>query len=100
MVCDKVSVPIDGASDRNCLKTNLLFFDENWSRLRCIPNFWFDLIRTKHRLIHIVDVLLVVIGLYKSREAHQSTLLLSANLAVGHIDVNSEYALLYTLFFV
>ena len=95
-------MPVDGSSDRNCLKTNLLFFffDENWSRLRWIPNFKFDLIRTKHRLIHIVDVLLVVIGLNKSREAHHSTLLLSANLAVGHIDVNSEYTLLYTLFFV
>ena len=79
------------------LISQISIFHEYWARLRYIPNFWFDLIWTKDSLIHVEDVLLILIGLQKSSEAHHSTLLLPAELTRCQADVNSKYALLYAL---
>lgn len=44
VVCDQLAGPIYGSGDCNCSKADLLFFHEDWARLRCIPNFRFHLI--------------------------------------------------------
>ena len=84
----------------DCFEPNLLFVEKNWTRLRYIPNFWFDLTTTEHRLIHIVDVLLVVIRLEKTGETVHTALMLSFQLSFGQCDINSEHSLLDMLVFV
>ena len=66
-----------GGSYCDCFEPNLLFIEKNRTRLRNIPNFWFDLTTTEHRLVHVVDVLLVVKRLEKTSEAIHTALMLS-----------------------
>ena len=58
------------------------------------PNFWFDLANCEDTLVHVEDVLPALNGLHQPSEAHQSTLVLAAQLARGQRDVHAGRPLL------
>ena len=85
---------VDGSGDRDGLEADLLFGQENGSRLSVKPNFWFDLTTSEDALVHVEDVLPALDGLQEPSEAHQSTLVLPAQLARGQADVHAGHPLL------
>ena len=100
MVGNDLTLPVDRCSDRYGAKADLLLWQENWPRLRSVPDFRRNLTTSENSLVHVEDVLPPVPGLHKPLETHHSTLPLSALLARGQVYLNSQDPLLYTHFFV
>ena len=95
-----LSLAVDGSCDGNGFETNLLFWNNDRVFLSNIPNFWFNLRRSKHCFVHVEDVLPPLAGLQPSSEAIHSTLPLVEQLTRGQRYLHSKYTLLDTEFFV
>ena len=93
-VGDDAAVAVDGSGDRNRLEAHLFLGQKDGSRLWEEPNFWFDLANCEDALVHVEDVLPALDGLHQPSEAHQSTLVLAAQLARGERDVHAGHPLL------
>ena len=100
VVGNDLSLLVDRSSDRYGAKADLLLWQENWPRLRSVPDFRRNLTTSENSFVHVEDVLPPVPGLHKALEAYHSTLPLPALLARGQVYLNSQDPLLYTHFFV